>query len=445
MKNLFFHVNAMFTGTWTLFLSLFLMLLGAGLQSSLLGIRGSDEGFSTLTLSIIATSYYIGYFGGSFVVPMLLKRVGYIRVFAALVAIASIAAVAYAMFIEQYSWFAMRLMTGFCFAGIYMVVESWLNTQTHNDNRGKVLAVYVIITFVGMSAGQVLLNVGDISGYFLFALSSVIISLASVPLLLTTHPAPLVEETATSLSIRKLFKRSPFGVFSSFFVNFMNGGIVAMAAIYAKAIDMPTDKIALFIASSFIGVIILQFPIGFISDRMDRRKIIVVLNFFAVVTAFIAMNTNNINYLIPWFALLAGLTLPLYAVSIAYINDRLEPEEVLPATSALVKISGLGNMFAPILIGYIMVNYGEQWFFGSVGIVALLIVLFGLYRMTITDDIDIEEQGDFVPLAFDTTAASLSLAHEGVQMEFDFGEEHRRPPESFFNHENNDDKENNRE
>ncbi len=440
MRTLLYHTNALFSGTWTLFFSLFLMLLGAGLQSSLLGIRGSDEGFSTLTLSVIATSYYIGYFGGSFVIPHLLKRVGYIRVFAALVAVASVAAVAYAMFIEQYSWFAMRLMTGFCFAGIYMTVESWLNSQTYNENRAKVLSMYVIITFVGMSVGQILLNIGDINGYFLFALSSVIISLASVPLLLTARPAPLVEESTATLSILKLFKRSPLGVFSSFFVNFMNGGVVAMAAIYAKSIDIPTDKISLFIASAFIGVIILQFPIGFISDRLDRRRVIITVNFLAVVVAFIAMNTNDINYLIFWFGLLGGLTLPLYAVSIAYINDRLEPEEVLPATSALVKISGIGNMFAPILIGYIMVKYGEQWFFGCVGIAAMLIVLFGLYRMTISDDIDVEEQSEYIPFGVDATAATLSLAHESVQMEFDFGEEHRRPPEAMFNRE--DDKEN---
>lgn len=437
MLTILFHANAMFSGTWMLFLSLFLMLLGAGLQGSLLGIRGVDEGFTTITLSLIASGYYIGYFGGSFVVPIFLKRVGYIRVFAALVAIASIAAVAYAMFIEKYSWLGMRILTGFCFAGIYIIVESWLNSQTHNENRAKVLGMYVMIVFAGMSVGQLLLNVGDISGYFLFALSSVIISLASVPLLLTSRPAPLVEESAASLSIMKLFKRSPLGTFSAFFVNFMNGGIVGMSAIYAKSIDMPTDKIAMFVASAFIGVIVLQFPIGFISDRLDRRKVIITLNALAIAVVIMAMRSEEAHALILWFGLLGGLILPLYAVTIAYVNDRLKPEEVLPATSALLKIAGMGNMFAPILIGYIMVEYGEQWFFGCIGVAAMLIVIFGFYRMTRGDNIDVEEQGDYTPIGVAATAATLSLAHEGVQMEFDFGEEHRRPPEAIST-ENND-------
>lgn len=261
MRHFLYNMNVMFAGTWVLFSSLFLMMLGAGLQGSLLGIRGADEGFSTLTLSLISTGFYLGYLAGSIAVPIWLKRVGYIRVFAALVAVASVAAIAYAMMVEQYIWLLMRVLTGFCFAGIFMVSESWLNTQTHNDNRAKVLGVYVIVLFLGMAIGQLMLSLGDVSGYFLFALGSVVISLAAVPLLLATRPAPVIEESAVTLNVFKVYKRSPLGVISVFFASVINGGIVGMAAIYAKTIDMPTDKIALFVASAYIGVIFLQFPI----------------------------------------------------------------------------------------------------------------------------------------------------------------------------------------
>lgn len=427
MQNLIINFNILFARKGMLFLSLYLMLLGNGLQGSLLSIRGSDEGFSTMTLSLISMGFYVGYFIGSIAVPTLLKRVGYIRVFAALVAIASVAAVAYAMFVDGYSWFTMRVMTGFCFSGIYMITESWLNSQTHNDNRAKVLGIYVIIIFIGMATGQLLLNVGNINGYFLFALASVIISIASVPLLLTSRPAPLIEESTVSLSIWRLFKRSPFGVVSAFFANFINGSIVGMSAIYAKTAGMPTDKIALFVAGAFVGVIILQFPLGYLSDYIDRRKVIVGACALSCLVALVAMFTKNTNTLILLFALLGGLALPLYAICLAYINDRLKPEEVLPATSALLKIAGMGNMLAPIIVGFVMVQLGVQWFFGTLIVVASFVVVFGIYRIYRGADVIVEEQGEYSPMSDIPTAATLSLASEGIQMEFDFGEAHQKP------------------
>ncbi|PID66671.1 MAG: hypothetical protein CR975_01640 [Gammaproteobacteria bacterium] len=427
MYNVFASINTLFAGTGMLFLSLYLMLLGNGLQGSLLGIRGADEGFTTMALSLISMGFYAGYFIGTILVPILLKRVGYIRVFAALVAIASVAAVAYAMFIDKYSWFVMRVLTGFCFSGIYMITESWLNSQTHNDNRAKVLGIYVIVIFAGLSTGQLLLNTGSIDGYFLFALASVIISLASIPLLLTTRPAPHIEESSTHLSIYQLYKHSPFGVVSSFFANFLNGGIVGMAAIYAKTINMPTNEIALFVASAFVGVIILQFPLGYLSDRMDRRKVIVAISLLSLIVATMAMVSENSIQVTLLFMLLGGLALPMYAICIAYVNDRLQPEEILPATTALLKIAGVGNVVAPILIGAIMVRLGDKWFFGSLAVAAAMIVAFGVYRIIKGADVIVEEQGEYSPMGVSTTAATLSLTHEGIQMEFDFGEEHRKP------------------
>lgn len=430
MRNLLITINTMFAGMGMLFVSLFLMMLGAGLQGSLLGIRGDNEGFSTLMLAFISSGYYLGFFGGSIIVPNLLKRVGYIRVFAALIAVSSVAAVAYAMFVDQHVWFAMRVLTGFCFAGIYMVAESWLNSQTHNENRAKVLSTYVIVLFVGMSVGQLFLNFGDINGYYLFAMASVMISVASVPLLLTKRAAPLVEESTTTLSLYTLFKRSPFGATASFFANFINGALVGMAAIYAKTIGMPTEQISLFVASAFIGVILFQFPIGSLTDRIDRRKAIIALFILSALISAVAMTVTTFGALTLLYALLGGVSLPLYAICIAYVNDRLNPEEVLPATSSLIKISGIANMIAPILVGYLMTNIGTQWFFGSVTVVAALTAVFGVYRMFKGESVDIEEQSEYTPIGVDSTAATLTLAHEGIQLEFDFGEAHRRPQSS---------------
>ncbi len=422
MLNLIRNTHGIFAGTGVLFLSLFCLLLGAGLQGSLISIRGVDEGFSTFFLSMISTGYYAGFFLGSFVIPIWLKRVGYIRVYAALVAVASVAAVAYAMYVDKYAWFSMRALTGFCLSGIFLVCESWLNTQTHNDNRAKVLSMYVVILFLGMTGGQFLLNYGDISGYFLFAFSSVVVSIASVPLLLTTRPAPVIEETTASLSILELYQRSPLGTISSFFANYINGTMMGLAAIYAKSIGMQTHEIALFVASAYLGVIIFQLPLGYLSDRIDRRKVIIAMCLFAAFITIFAMRTSDNHHLIGLFFLLGGVAFPLYAICIAYVHDRLEPEEILPATTALLKICGIANMISPMITGWIMVKFGIEWFFGMTGIAAMCIAVVGLYRVAQSGDFEVEEQTEFAPMGAVTTAATMSLTHEGIQLEFDFGD-----------------------
>lgn len=424
MINRFHSAVSIFSGTGILLGCLFVLMLGSGLQGSLVSIRASDEGFSMIAISSISTSYYAGFFMGSIVIPILLKRVGYIRVYAALVAIASVAAVAYAMLVGEIYWVIMRLVSGVCFAGIFMICESWLNTQTHNDNRAKVLSLYVVVLYLGLMAGQFLLNYGDISGYFLFALGSVVISLASVPLLLTTRPAPVIEETVSSLSVKQLYKRSPLGAVATFFVNYMNGTFAGLGAIFAKNIGMSTSQIALFIAASFFGVIIFQMPIGYLSDKVDRRKVLIIISALLVVVAAAAVELDK-EWLIYVSFALGALLYPMYALCIAYVNDRLEPEEILPATSALLKISGTGNMISPLITGWIMVQYGAAWFFGVLAIVAAIIVGFGLYRAAV-HDIDTEHQTEFSPMGTSTTAATMTLAHESHQLEFDFGEEHRK-------------------
>ncbi len=396
MINRFHSAVSIFSGTGILLGCLFVLMLGSGLQGSLVSIRASDEGFSMIAISSISTSYYAGFFMGSIVIPILLKRVGYIRVYAALVAIASVAAVAYAMLVGEIYWVIMRLVSGVCFAGIFMICESWLNTQTHNDNRAKVLSLYVVVLYLGLMAGQFLLNYGDISGYFLFALGSVVISLASVPLLLTTRPAPVIEETVSSLSVKQLYKRSPLGAVATFFVNYMNGTFAGLGAIFAKNIGMSTSQIALFIAASFFGVIIFQMPIGYLSDKVDRRKVLIIISALLVVVAAAAVELDK-EWLIYVSFALGALLYPMYALCIAYVNDRLEPEEILPATSALLKISGTGNMISPLITGWIMVQYGAAWFFGVLAIVAAIIVGFGLYRAAV-HDIDTEHQTEFSPI-----------------------------------------------
>ncbi|MPV85929.1 MFS transporter [Ostreibacterium oceani] len=436
--NILLSTQRLLGGTLMLFISLFLMMLGNGLQGSLLSIRGGDEGFSTLALSIVMTGYYIGYYMGSYITPTYIKRVGYVRVFAAMVAFASVAALIYAMWVTEHAWFLMRFLTGFSFAGIYVVAESWLNYQTHNENRAKVLAVYVIVLYLGMVAGQAFLNLADTNGYFLFALSSVVISIAAVPLLLTSRPSPVIEET-DSMSIKQLYRRSPLGVVSVFLTNYVCGGLLAMSAIYAKSIGMTTKEISIFISSAFIGIILFQFPIGYISDRIDRRKVIITLGFVGALLTAVAVLVDTFLLLVLVFGLFGGLILPLYAICIAYVNDRLTPQEILPATSVLLKISGIAQMFAPISIGYMMSVYGVQAYFVVLGVVCLAIALFGLYRaMTSANQVDVEDMSDYTPMVMNATVSSFSLAHDNLQLEFDFSGA-QNPPDDDDRDDNDND------
>lgn len=412
--------------TWALFASLFMIMLGSGLQSSILSIRGVDEGFSTTTIGLILTAYYLGYMCGSFTCPLFIKRVGYVRVFAALVAFASIAVLVYAMFVNQYAWFVMRFLTGFCYAGIYVITESWLNHQTNNSNRGQVLAIYVIILYLGMFGGQFFINLGSTNGYALFVASSIIISLSSIPLLLTARPSPEITNMGR-MSLFTLYKRSPLGFVSAFLANFSGGVLTAMSATYAKSIGMSNLHLSYFVGAAYVGCILFQFPIGKMSDGMDRRKVIIFVTLLASIVAFFASQLTNLWVQISVFALFGGLLLPLYALCVAYVNDRLDPSEILSATSALVIVAGLGASFGPLTAGFFMDKIGSDAFFYTIIAANIIIVVFGIYRTFVSDKISSEERTEFAPMAMASTQASMVFAYEDQQLELDFGEQYRRP------------------
>ena len=223
--------------TWALMIGMLLLMLGNGLQGTLLGVRGALENMDANWLGLIMSAYFIGFLGGSRIAPLMLKRVGHVRVFAALGSLASAAFILYAAFVDPVIWLILRLIVGFCFSGIYVVAESWLNDSADNETRGKALSLYLIVQMAGIVLGQLLLNVADPAGYGLFVMISVLVSISFAPILLSTRPAP-VFETTRPMSLRELTSTSPLACFGTFVLGGIFSALFAMAPVYATRIDL---------------------------------------------------------------------------------------------------------------------------------------------------------------------------------------------------------------
>lgn len=406
------------TASWALFLGIALLMLGNGLQGTLLGLRATLEGFPTLVTGLVMSGYYTGFLAGSTVTPMLVKRVGHIRVFAALASLASTSALIHAVFLEPIVWIAMRLLTGFCFAGLYVVAESWLNNMADNTTRGQLLSVYMVIVFGSIACGQFLLNLADPGSFELFILISVLVSFALVPISLTPHPMPDFT-TPANLSLKRLYKISPLGVIGSLGVGTAQGALFGMGAVYAKSIGLSLGEIAWFMAIIVIGGVVFQWPAGHLSDKFDRRRIITLITFSAAAIAcvIVFLPTTSSWVLFPLVCLFGGLCLPLYSLCIAHTNDYLEPEQMVAASSSLVLIGGIGSSVGPLMVSALMSGIGPAGFFWFLAAIQASIGVFAIWRMGIRKAKPLEEQGHYAAIPFRTSPVVAAMASQAFEDE----------------------------
>jgi MFS family permease len=269
---------------WALLLGIALMMLGNGLQGSLLGIRASLEGFPTTATGILMSGYFAGFLVGSVLTPKMVARVGHVRVFAALASLASSAILIHVVWINPVSWTVIRLVSGFCYAGLYVVCESWLNDQATNQTRGQLLSIYMVVMLGGAAAGQGLLNVADPAGPNLFILVSVLVSLSLIPMLLSTGRTPPFE-APRPVGIRQLYLVSPTGVVGYFGAMMASGAYFGMGAVYARELGLSVRDISLFVSLIMLGGMFLQWPLGRLSDTWDRRQVLTGVTFAAALFA----------------------------------------------------------------------------------------------------------------------------------------------------------------
>ena len=409
---------------WALFVGLGMLMLGNGLQNSLIGIRAGVEAFSTEATGLMMAGYYVGLLAGAIVTPKVVGNVGHVRTFAALASTASTAALVHAVFVDPWTWGAMRAVTGFCYAGLYVVAESWLNDRATNETRGTLLSVYMVVLLGGMAASQYLLNVADTNSYVLFVLASVLVSMALVPISVSVAPTP--DFTAPEpLSLRQLYHISPLGMIGAAGTGMANAALYSMSAVYAGDLGLSVPQIAVFVSASIAGGMAFQWPIGRLSDKLDRRQVITAVTFaamLAAVAASLAAVAAAAGNPVPLYAtifLVGGMSLPMYSLCIAHTNDYLTPKQMIAASGTLMLVGGVGAVFGPIAVSLLMSQIGSNGFFVTIGVVHGAIGVFALYRMLRRAALPLEEQGASVPLASTVGAPTATLPVEAIRDQMD--------------------------
>ncbi len=398
--------------SWPLFLGMLLLMLGNGLQGTLLGIRGAIEGFSPNTMAWVMSGYFIGFLGGSRMAPEMIRRVGHVRVFAALASLVSAALILYAAIPNVIVWMLLRILIGFCFSGVYVVAESWLNDSATNETRGQTLSLYIIVQMMGIVAAQGVLNFGDPAGYTLFIISSVLVSVSFAPILLSISPAPLFQ-TTKPMSFKRLYKASPTAVVGIFLLGTIFSALFGMTSVFGTEKGLDVSSITILVAMIYIGGMICQYPIGWASDRMDRRLLIIYLTVFGtIIMAGAPFFANNLYSLMLILFVVGGVSNPLYSLYLAYMNDYLEPDDMAAASGGLIFISGLGAIGGPFVVGWMMTNYGADSFFIFLAVILGLSAAWTIFRSTIREAPDVADTYTYAHVSPGTSVVAVELAAE---------------------------------
>ncbi len=420
------------SNSWALFLGIGLIMLGNGLQVTLLGVRASIEDFGSTITGVVMSGYFIGLIAGCNIVPKMVGRVGHIRTFGALASLASTSILIQAIFVTPWVWWAMRFVTGFAYAGIFIVTESWINEASENGTRGKLLSFYMLVSLGGMAGGQMLLNIAPPSGFELFVLVSLLISLAVIPILLSTTRAPQFD-VLENIGILNLYRVSPLGVFGMFVTGMTIGTFFGMGAVYATDIGLSVKNVSFFMGTLILGGFLFQYPLGWFSDRFGPIKVIIFTCVGGAVVSFVAMKFTGQGWLFYTIvASVGGLTMPLYSLCCVHTNDYLTPTQMVAASGTLVLLSAIGAAVGAPFTAFAIDILGPQAFYGSLGGMLSSVAAFAIWRSTQRTEIEIEEQGDFVVMATtNPLTASLTPDVDLVEIEAAADEEAEDIQSSF--------------
>lgn len=383
-----------------LLLSVSILLMGNGLQGTLLPVRGNLEDFSSISLGILGTSFFLGFTIGCFHGPLLLRRSGHIRVFLAMTSVASATSLLHAVYVDPLAWWIFRIMTGYCFAILYIVIESWLNAQSNNQTRGTVFAIYTAVNLTVITAGQMMLGLGDPKTFVLFAISSVLVSLAALPVAFTVHASPAQSEVVRP-GLRKLIAVSPVGVAGCFAVGLANGAFWGLGPVFAQNEGFTLTEIAAFMSAVVLGGALAQWPLGSISDRMDRRYVIAVSAGIALIAA-LAIQVLPVDHklIVVAIGVLFGAgAFPLNTLSVAHANDFADPSECVEVSSGLLLIYGIGATIGPLLASLWQEVSSYQTLFFFTAIVHTLLIAYVVWRMSQREAAPVEDRAVFSDIA----------------------------------------------
>jgi MFS family permease len=377
--------RAALTTLFALLLGYGLMQMGNTFQGTLLSIRGGIEGFSPGQIGAVGSGFWAGILIGSLRCGRWIQKIGHIRAFLALGAIASTAPLVHLLAIHPISWVAARALTGFCFAGLFIVVESWLNSAATEQSRGKILSVYGMTGLLAGIVGQLLLPGTNPAGFRPFCIIAIIIALALVPIALTQAVAPIHQGAGPRINLGQLYRQSPLGLVAAFLCGVTTSVFFALGPIFAQRRGLDTAGVAVFMACGTLGGFLLTWPLGWLSDRLDRRIVIIGAAIAATVTFLILIGVvpkqapRWVLYLCA--AILGGTIVPTYSVVMAHVNDSVEKGEFAAASGGLLIVQGAGAVVGPLIAGFAM-SFSQRGLSSTIIVAQILMAIFGVYRLS---------------------------------------------------------------
>lgn len=373
-------------------------MLGNGLGATLIGLRASLEGFSTAATGTVMSGYYVGFLIGSLAVPGLVGRVGHIRAYAGLASLASTATLGHLVFTEPAAWFVFRVVTGTCLAGLYIVAESWLNGAATDRTRGRLLAVYMVVVTTALAGSQLLLTLEEPGGFVLFLLASLLVSVAVVPIALVHFPAPPIP-TIGPIPYREIMRTAPIGLAGAMVTGAANGAFLGMGAVWGSRAGLSVDRIAVLLTLALVGAVVLQFPLGALSDRVSRRRVIFTTTTIATGLAVWMMSIEPNSSLISLVILgLGGFSFPMYSLSASHVNDLVGPSLTISASSAILLANGIGSVMGPMFAGAAMERLGPEGLWATIAVVHGALAVYAAWRLIRRWEIPAPFKDRFVPV-----------------------------------------------
>lgn len=406
---------------WPLLLSILLLMVGSGLQGALLGVRADQAGFNSTITGLVLGLYYLGYVAGSAWVPGMIRQVGHIRVFSSLASMASATVVIHGVWVSPIPWMFLRFITGVCVAGLFIVSESWLNDVSTSSTRGSLLAVYNSVVTGGLAVGSLLLNVADISGFVLFVIGSVMLSVSAIPVALAPHEAPPPREHAPR-SLRDVIRSAPLGITGATLSGFSTGSALGFGAVYATRAGFGVSGASQFVAALLVGAVVGQFPLGRWSDHTDRRFVLAAAALLVAagsVVGALATVGDSFPAALGAALLIGAGAFSLYGLSFAHVADYVDPS-AMPATGArLITFNGLGAAAGPFVASAAIGIVGPEGIFYVLGAMTAPFLAYVVLRLTRRAAVSDERRAHYAPLSTSATVAALDeLASEvsGVEV-----------------------------
>ncbi len=403
-----------------LLLGVAILLTGQGLQGVLLPVRATLESFSTVAIGVIGATYFLGFTAGCWMGPDLIRRAGHVRVFAAMTALASAAPLLHGLWINLWSWGLLRVISGFCFAVLYVVIESWLNERATNENRGQIFSAYILINMTVLAVGQQILLLDDPEKLDLFALASVLVSLAAVPVLMSRAASPHAGEDSPGVDFLALYAISPAGMLGSLTSGLTNGAFWALAAVFAAAQSGDVSLSAWFMTAVVLGGAAGQFPLGWLSDRIDRRYVLASISVAAGVVGLLVQlimpGLGKLPLLVAGFTW-GALAFPVYSISAAHANDRATPETYIMMSSGLLLMYGLGAVTGPIVASAFMAWLSERALFLFAALAHLSLATYVVLRSLRRDPVKPSEHTDFSDALASVVTASTIYEEEELSQD----------------------------